>query len=131
MNERRIAVLQSSSPTLEDGRSARILPTETLTTKAQYARARGGTRHCVLTTGTIESLGWGRRPVVDGSDGVITGGRHGFLGALGGCAVDMTTQYAAVGEVFLRVDGYSSVVHGVGDVGQPAVIVGIMLGLMA
>lgn len=76
-------------------------------------------------------MGWSRRSVVDGSDGVITGAGYDFLGALSGCAVDMTTQYAPVVEVVVRVNGYSSIVHGVGDVGQSTVVAGIMLGLTA
>lgn len=129
MNERRLAILLSSSPTLEDSRSARVLPTETLTTKAQDARTGGRARHCILTTRTIESLGRSRGPIVDGSDGVITDSRPNFLGALGGCAVDLTAQYAAVGDVVVRVGGYASVGHGVGYISQSAVFTGIMLRL--
>lgn len=43
----------------------------------------------------------------------------------------MTAQYAAVDDFARRVGGYASVVHGVGDVGQSAVVAGTMLGLTA
>lgn len=43
----------------------------------------------------------------------------------------MTSQYAAVRAFFVRVAGYAGVVHGVGDVGQSAVIARITLGLTA
>lgn len=131
ITERRVTVLMSSSPTLEESKSARVLPTETLTTEAQDAGAGGGARHCVFTTRTIESSGRSRRPVVHGSDGIITGVRRGFLGVLGRCAVDLTAQQAAIGEVVVRVGGYAGVVHGVGYVCQSAIVAGIMLGLTA
>lgn len=130
MNERRLTILMSSSPTLEDSRSARVLPAETLTTKAQNARASGGSRHCILTTRTIESLTWSRRTVVDGSDGVIAGFRHGLLRVFAGCAVHLTAQYAVVGIVIARFGGYTCVAHGIGNIGQSDEI-GLLLGLTA
>lgn len=71
--QRQLTALMSSPPTLENGGSARVLPTKTFTTKAQDARVGGGARNCVLTTGTIESAGWSGRSVVDGSDGLMAG----------------------------------------------------------
>lgn len=131
MNEIRVTILKSSSPTLEDSRSARVLSAETLTTKAQNARASGGCRHCILTTRTIEPLTWSGRTVVDGSDGVIAGFRHGLLGIFAGCAVHLTAQYAVVDIVIVRFGGYTCVAHSVGNIGQSDDIVGVLLGLTA
>ena len=121
----------SSHPTLEDSRTARVLAAETLTAKAQNARAGGGSRHCILTTRAIESLTWSGRAVVDGSDGVIAGSGHGLLGVFAGCAVRLTAQYAVVGIVIVRFGGYTCVAHGVGDIGQTDEILGVLLGLTA
>lgn len=76
-------------------------------------------------------MDWSRWSIIDGSDGFITGFRHGFLGVLGGRVVDMTAQYANVDGIVVRVGGYANVVHGVGYVGQSAVVAGTMLGLTA
>ena len=115
MNQRRLAILESSSPTLEDSRTARVLAAETLTAEAQNARAGGGSRHCVLAARTVESLAGGGRRIVDGSDGFVAGVGRGLLFA--GCAVRLTAQYAAVGRVIVRFGGYTCVAHGVGYIG--------------
>lgn len=131
LTQRQPTALMSSPPTLENGGSTRVLPTKTFATKAQDARVGGGARNCVLTTGTIESAGWSGRSVVDGSDGLMAGFWCSLLRILGGCAVDLTSQYAAVCAFFVRVAGYAGVVHGVGNVGQSAVIAWITFGLTA
>ena len=130
MDQRRITILLSSPPSLKDSRATRVLPTKTLTTKAQDAGACSRARHGVVTTRAIESSGWSGGPVVDGSDGIVAGFGHCFLGVLGGCAVYLTAQYAAI-EVVVRVGGYAGVVHGVGDVGQPAFVAGFLLRVAA
>lgn len=70
----------------------------------------------------IESSGGSWGPVVDGSDGIVA-----VLGLLGGCAVYWIAKNATVGVVVMRIGGYAGVVHSVGDVGQSAVVAGIML----
>ena len=122
-----VTVLVSSSPTLKESRSARVLQTETFTTEAQDARAGRGARHGVLTTRTIESSSWSRRSVASGSDGINAGVRLGFLGALAGCAVDLTAQYTTIVEVIVRIRFHPCVTHGVGYVCQSAVNAGILL----
>lgn len=122
-----VTVFVSSSPTLKESGSAKVLQTETFTTEAQDARACRGARHRVLTTRTIESSSWSRRSVVSGSDGIDTGVRLGFLGALAGCAVDLTAQYTAIAEVIMRIRFYPCVTHGVGYVCQSVVNAEILL----
>ena len=111
-----VTVFVSSPPTLKESRSARVLQAETFTTKAQDTGTGRGARHCILTTRTIESSSWSRRSVVSGSDGINTGVRLGFLGALAGCAVDLTAQNTAIAEVIVRIHFYTCVAHGVGYV---------------
>ena len=122
-----VTVLVSSSPTLKDSGSARVLQAETFTIEAQDARAGRRARHGVLATRTIESSSWSRRSVVSGSDGINTGVRLRFLGALAGCAVDLTAQYTAIAEVIVRIRFYPCVTHGVGYVCQSAVNAEILL----
>ena len=120
MLQRKITVVLFSPPTLEDSRSARILSTETFTTKAQDTRPRGRARDCVLTTRTIESAIWSGGPVVHGSKGVMASLWFGFLGVLGGRVVDLIAWYTAVGDTVgdtvVRLGGYAGVVHGIGYV---------------
>ena len=122
-----VTVLVSSSPTLKDSRSARVLQTEAFTTEAQDTRAGRRARHCVLTTRTIESSSWSRRSVASGSDGINAGVRLRFLGALARRAVDLTAQYTAIAKVIVRIRFYPCVTHGVGYVCQSAVHAEILL----
>lgn len=131
MNQRRLAILESSPSTLEDSRTARVLAAETLAAEAQNARAGGGSRHCVLTTRTVESLAWGWRGIVDGSDGFVAGVGCGFSGVLAGCAVRLTAQYFSIGRVIVRFGSDTCVAHGVGDIGQAGEIGEVLLGLPA